>query len=833
MSKHTRIALAALTAALALAGLSAAGADGAVAPSRWSLTSHWGWNVNQTKVDAAAKGSPVTQQEKNVCTAISRNVCQPGEFAPLEEEPDAGGFFYPESVAVAPNGNVYVAEGSSTRRVQELTANGEFVLMFGWDVNKATVALGAGATQPEKDLCTEAEEKECQAGQPGTGLAGQLDGASAIAVDQTSGNVYVLEYGAGKDRVEEFTSTGGFVLAIGKEVNKNHTNLCTQAEESECRAGEPGTGQGAFEPLQSVGDLLAVGPVDHLLYVGDHNRVQELEASGKWVGEVPLSTTGAWVNALAVDTNGNVFVAEEPETEGHYPSGSNIPGVHEYTAGVLQQSCAIDPSSTDIQAVALDAYGRLGVLEGNYFQGGTLQGAVYRISGSECGTKLAGSEFGPLEGNEAPVTLAFNVSEPGEPLSDRMYLRQVGGNLPQEVLEYAPAHFPEALTCAPKEVTATSALLCGEIDPNGLPTIGFFVYGTEEGKLAQRTENVFEGEQDTFQAVSTDLLGLIPNQEYWYATAVEAQVGAGREVGQGSEVSFHTPTPAPEVPGVPVASFVTGQSVLFTAAVNPEHAVTRYHFEYGPCEKLEGCSVIHSTADQESSAARAIGVVQEARDLNPGESYSYRLVADNAFEYEAKQEGGQSTGEEGVAFTTPVIVPHATTGSYSALSATGAVISGEVDPDGKPASYAFELGVYNPVGTQYGIVRSGSAGEGTRAVGEQLALSGLQPGTAYAYRIKVESTYGTSYGEAVTFTTQGSPEVLPVPVTLAFLPVPGVAFPKEPVGVTPKALTRAQKLKNALKACKRERGRKRRAGCKRNARKRYGPMPKKKARKKK
>ncbi len=803
MSNRMRIGFVVLAAAFGVAALAPVGA-GAVEPSRWSLISHWGSNVDKTKVQASAP-----QAERNICTVLSGDVCQPGEFGN-----EAGGFSFPGSVAVAANGDVYVAEGSANRRVQEFTASGEFVLMFGFKVNKKG-----------GNLCTKAEEQECQAGQAGTGLAGQLDEAVSIAVDQASGNVYVLESNdANKDRVEEFTSTGSFVLTIGKEVNKNHTNLCTEAEESECQAGKPGTGQGAFESQQSAGDQLAVGPTDHLLYVGDHNRVQEFEASGKWVGEFPTHTAGAWVNALAVDESGDVFAVEAVEVFG--PGSSTLAGVHEYKAGVLQ-SCVIDPSSAGIDAVAIDAYGRLGVLEGHVFNSETPRGAIYKTGGGECGTKLAGSEFGPLAGNSVHASLAFNVSEPAEPASDRMYLPEVSSsNLPQEIVEYAPALFPQAETSPASGVGATSATLGGEIDPNGLPATGFFAYGTEEGELTQRTGKLFEGEQNTFQPVSTNLSGLIPNQRYWYAMAVEAQVGGGREVGYGPEVPFHTSTPAPEVPGMPVASFVTGQSVVFTATVNPQHAPTRYHFEYGPCEKLEGCPVIQSTPGQESSVARAVGVVQEATDLNPGSTYSYRLVADNAFEYETKQEGGETTGQEGVAFTTPVIVPHAMAGSYSAVSATGAVISGEVNPDGKPANYAFELGVSNSAGTQYGIVESGSAGEGTNVEGEELQLSGLQPGTSYAYRIKIESTYGTSYGEPVIFTTQGLPEVLPIPVTLAALPVPSVAFPKE-ARVTPKTLTRAQKLKAALSVCKRKHSHRQRQGCEREAHKRYGPKPRK------
>jgi hypothetical protein len=44
-----------------------------------------------------------------------------------------------------------------------------------------------------------------------------------------------------------------------------------------------------------------------------------------------------------------------------------------------------------------------------------------------------------------------------------------------------------------------------------------------------------------------------------------------------------------------------------------------------------------------------------------------------------------------------------------------------------------------------------------------------------------------------------------------------------PAPVKPKPLTRAQKLANALKACRKDKGKKKRVACERSARKRYGP----------
>ena len=167
-------------------------------------------------------------------------------------------------------------------------------------------------------------------------------------------------------------------------------------------------------------------------------------------------------------------------------------------------------------------------------------------------------------------------------------------------------------------------------------------------------------------------------------------------------------------------------------------------------------------------------------------------------------------------------VAEATTGTPGAVTATSATISGAVNPDGQPATYAFELGVYNGAATQYGIVFSGSAGAGSTPEAKSNTLTGLQPGTTYYYRISIHSGYGTSYGADQTFTTLGLPVVLGVPVVLGMVAVPAIAFPEETTGVRGKgALTRAQKLAKALKVCD-ERSRRQRAGCERRARRKYG-----------
>lgn len=170
------------------------------------------------------------------------------------------------------------------------------------------------------------------------------------------------------------------------------------------------------------------------------------------------------------------------------------------------------------------------------------------------------------------------------------------------------------------------------------------------------------------------------------------------------------------------------------------------------------------------------------------------------------------------------VLPRAVTGGVSAVTATSAVVAGEVDPDGEPATFVFELGVYDGASTRYGIVFSGSAGGGVGLVPETLSLTGLQPGTAYAFRIGIESGYGAMVGEPHTFTTDGVPAILSTPPVLPALVTPPIVFPAastEVVSGRSSRLTRAQKLKRALGAC-RKKPKHKRVACERDARKKYG-----------
>ena len=206
--------LAILLFALAVAAPAAAADD-----IRWDRT--WGLNV-----DAVA---PSTGPE--VCTV--RASCQFGGGG------GTGGAVMPQGLAVGPtNGHVYVTEYAG-HRVQEFDADGAFVRMWGRDVETG------GSTGFE--VCTVAAS--CKNGASGA-AGGEFNLPYGIATD-AAGHVYVADQF--NNRIQEFTATGGFVRAWGRDVSTaaagTGLEICTQP--ADCKTAlvtstASGGGQGGF-----------------------------------------------------------------------------------------------------------------------------------------------------------------------------------------------------------------------------------------------------------------------------------------------------------------------------------------------------------------------------------------------------------------------------------------------------------------------------------------------------------------------------------------------------------------------------------------------------------
>lgn len=115
-------------------------------------------------------------------------------------------------------GDVYVAEGGfqGNNRIQQFKADGTFVRAWGFDVIQSGKPGDLGTTVFE--VCTVATD--CKAGTTATvggfNPGGQMSSPQGIAIDQSTGAVYVSEQNF--LRVQRFSATGSFERAWGQDV---------------------------------------------------------------------------------------------------------------------------------------------------------------------------------------------------------------------------------------------------------------------------------------------------------------------------------------------------------------------------------------------------------------------------------------------------------------------------------------------------------------------------------------------------------------------------------------------------------------------------------------
>jgi DNA-binding beta-propeller fold protein YncE len=210
-----------------------------------------------------------------------------------------GQFNYPRAIAIAPDGNVYVAD-SENHRIQVFTPDGDFVNQWGsygsgpgqFDVPQG-IAIDAGGLVYVGDRNNSRIQKFTPDGgfilmwgQNGTG-PGEFMEPRNIAVD-ANGSVYVAD--SQNHRIQKFTSNGEFITAWGG----------------------PGSGPGQFNYATGVA-VSAQGVV--YACDADNNRIQIFSTDGEYAGEWGRQGGGPGQfdrpYSVTVDTHGDVYVIDE------------------------------------------------------------------------------------------------------------------------------------------------------------------------------------------------------------------------------------------------------------------------------------------------------------------------------------------------------------------------------------------------------------------------------------------------------------------------------------------------------------------------------------------
>jgi DNA-binding beta-propeller fold protein YncE len=245
-------------------------------------------------------------------------------------------------LAVGPEGDVYVADRGNLR-IAVYSPAGEFLRAFGKGVNQDS---GPGA---DPDVCT----TECREGEEEE-AAGYVNEPQGVEFD-ASGLLYIADSAYG--RIDVFTRDGGFVRALGKEVQlAGSGNECTAI--TGCKEGVQDDSAGALEGAADV----AFGPDGELVVADQGNRrVDVLAPDGQFlrafakgvnsesggdpdVCELECKSGAADGSAgalnrpsgIAVDSAGRVFVSDE---DNNRVSVSNVSGgfIEAFGQGVLNE----------------------------------------------------------------------------------------------------------------------------------------------------------------------------------------------------------------------------------------------------------------------------------------------------------------------------------------------------------------------------------------------------------------------------------------------------------------------------------------------------------------
>jgi YD repeat-containing protein len=204
----------------------------------------------------------------------------------------------PGGIAIDPEGNVWVAD-TFNHRIQKFNSKGEYILGFslegpeeGRPYYPQDIAIDSKGNLWVTDSNNHGIQKFNSKGEyltrfgsSGTGN-GQLSGPHGIAID-AAGNIWIAD--SGNNRVQEFNSNGGFIRKFGVK----------------------GSGEGQLSELQDIavdsnGNIWATDR--------GNNRVQEFSVTGEYLSQFGIAgdNNGQFFHpcGIATDSKGNLWIAD-------------------------------------------------------------------------------------------------------------------------------------------------------------------------------------------------------------------------------------------------------------------------------------------------------------------------------------------------------------------------------------------------------------------------------------------------------------------------------------------------------------------------------------------
>jgi DNA-binding beta-propeller fold protein YncE len=573
---------------------------------------------------------------------------------------------------------------------------------------------------------------------------GVFSDPTGIAVDQSTGNVYVAD-GSSNEEVQVFGPEGGAPVGGGPSSFN----------------GSGSTAKSFDFGREQVG--LAFDSKAHVLYIPDveHNLIDKYAQNGASY-EFLCEFTGWGQVGAACQAGGGAPSSRFDEPLGVAVDAAGDLYIADYGSSRIYE---FNPAGEEVRAIASPggppqylAVSANGTLYDQLYNGpvwelkrSTLTGAV------EAETEIVGSASG-VAWDQATERLILDLGNAAEELNSKSEvvasfgLGVINGGLgiavseaanqvyvvnagEGKVVRFGHAVFVPDVTTGSAEVKKDAAKLEGVVNPEGeAVTSCEFEYGTD-GAFGHTAPCVpaTVGSGSSPVAVSAEVSGLAVATEYHYRLVA----GNTNGLNKGADETFTTPVAVEGVKTL-AASEVLGTSAMLNGSLEPNGFDTHYWFEYGP-QSIFGSSTTHQDAG-EASGPKPVNAT--GTGLEPNTTYFYRLAAENVF---GVTHGGEET------FTTealpPVLAPPL---PVSAITRVTATITAGINPEKSATTWRILYGETSAYGEHTPELLIG-AGFGEEPI--RFSLGGLRPDTTYHYEVQVSNQAGTVTGPDEAFTT--------------------------------------------------------------------------------
>lgn len=506
--------------------------------------------------------------------------------------------------------------------------------------------------------CASAQASNDQFAVEGEG-AGQVHEPSGIAVNQESGDVYLVD--SQNNRVEQFSSAGAFIRAWGWGVADGAAapELCT----SSCEGGLPGSGGGQLE-TQARGIAIdnSVGPSHGDVYVVDRQnlRIERYSPSGAFIltfgGEVnshggDVCKAGETCKAGVSGTGPKEFNALERNVIAVGPTGTVYVGgneeVKKFSSGGVSEGVVPLAGVGVVEALAVDSSGEIYVLGSagagiaKFNGAGAQQGAVRDPGATGLGPAIAIGEGERLIVSNPETSHIDEYAPEGEELQSIAEPSEASGGiaygqtlkrfyvLESEASTVAMIQSPPAgpIIAEGSELAdqrePTSARLRATVNSESSTEAAevHFEYGTSEAYgTSTPTTTLATGFEE--QPAEASIAGLLPNTEYHFRAVAS---NAAHQSATGPDMTFRTP-PAVLIESESTAE-VTADSAKLIAQLELHGLASEYHFEYGLSPYEHSAPIPDAVIGAGSEGVSAKITVQ---GLQPGALYHYRVSARNA-----------------------------------------------------------------------------------------------------------------------------------------------------------------------------------------------------------